>query len=173
MSTVTDTDAPSPPAFEALSETDRIASLTNFVRMIGGIAAALAFDSRAETNAAADKVSPRRVSRFSSCARPRDSLLRTVPKRTLDLDRPRLTDQNQEDCLKGILDVISVMQKLAADVQDHRPMPYHQPFKGRVVTAVDESFEDLLVRQARERSIVKYAGNLSQGRVCASVHHES
>ena len=81
-------------------------------------------------------------------------------ERTLDPDATCLANQNQEHCLEGVFDVVRIAQRLAADVEDHRPVPRDQYFKGRLIPMADEAFQHLPVRQSRERSLVKHPYDL-------------
>ncbi len=51
-------------------------------------------------------------------------------------DRAGLACQNEEDSLKGVFGVVQVAQELAADVQDHRPVPTHQRGEGRLAGGI-------------------------------------
>src|SRR5262249_6491821 len=48
--------------------------------------------------------------------------------------------------LEGVLGVLRVAEQALAHVQDHRPMPAHQGFKGSFVPPGDEALQQLPVR---------------------------
>ena len=58
--------------------------------------------------------------------------------------------QDQERGLERILGVVRVAQDLAADAQDHRPVPLDQrrePGLGRLITTAHEPLQELTIRQ--------------------------
>ena len=62
-------------------------------------------------------------------------------------DRPGLLDQDQEGGLKGVGDVVRVIQDAPADAQDHRPMPMEDRLEGRLVAMGEESLQELSLGQ--------------------------
>ncbi len=71
----------------------------------------------------------------------RDAIRHPVEPRTqrfADSQRARLARQRQERRLEGVLRVVGVAESLAADVQDHRPVPPQQHFERRLVAIVHE-----------------------------------
>ena len=61
-------------------------------------------------------------------------------------DRPRPRCQDQERGLEGILGVVGVAQDVAADIEDHRPMPCHQRLEcrlGGLAAPSEESIQEL------------------------------
>ena len=65
-------------------------------------------------------------------------------------DRRSLACEDQERGLEGIFGILRVAQELAADAQDHRPVPLHQCREcglGRRIARGEEPLEQLPVRQ--------------------------
>ncbi len=73
-----------------------------------------------------------------------DDAVEPARERTRAPDRTRLSRQNQEDCLRGVLGVVSIAQNTPADLEHHWPVPFHQDGKrglGMVCRTVMEPIE--------------------------------
>jgi hypothetical protein len=73
-------------------------------------------------------------------------------------ERRCLPGQDKEDGLEGILGVMTVSQKLAADTQDHGPVASHQGCKSRIAPRVTPGaipLQQLAVGKSGNRAAVE------------------
>ncbi len=74
-----------------------------------------------------------------------------APDRLTVADRNRSPSQNQEDGLEGVVNIVRVVEHVAAHAHHHRPVPRHQGFKSqiaRLVTTGQETLEQLPIGHA-------------------------
>ena len=79
--------------------------------------------------------------------------------RVADPERPGLAGQDEEDGLEGVLGLVLVAERGAADAPDHRPVPLDQRGEGRLgralISAAGEPLQERSVGQARNRAAVE------------------
>ena len=100
------------------------------------------------------------------------SQLATDSRRAIE---PALPGQDEEGGLRGVLGLVLVAEDLAADAEDHRPMPLDQRREGglgrRLARLVGEPAEELAVGQARGRPVAEERRDVPEcGRCCVACH---
>ena len=89
-------------------------------------------------------------------------------------DGVRLLGQNQEDGLEGVFGVVTIMQKVGADAEDHWPVAQDECRERGLADGVaphDEAIEELPVGHAGDRAAVEEGADLPDHRAgCQRCH---
>ena len=89
-------------------------------------------------------------------------------------DRAGLAGQDEEDGLEGVLGMVPVAQELAADAQDHGPVPRHQRGEGGFAGGIaprGEPLEELAVGQPGDGAAVEERLDLPDDRTRCQMRH--
>ena len=89
-------------------------------------------------------------------------------------DRASLAGQDEEDGLKGILGMVPVAQDLAADAQNHWPVPRYQSGEGHFRAGIapgGEPLDELAVSQSGNKAAVEEGLNLPAIQTCYQMCH--